>query len=132
MSPMVDEEIEDGVTRQEYVFRSQPRDNKEHPCPRNYSHANKLYLLGILLAELYLSEAIDLRLVDGHLEPSDSQQFTSNLDFVTRMEQYPEFGRSTLSLAPLISALGMLKKSNGPTLNSQSRSRNSTVSLTGS
>lgn len=92
MLPTVNERVEDDVTRQEYVFRSQSLDNKEHPCPRRYSHANKLYLLGILIAELYLSEAIDLDFVNGHLEPSNPRQFKSNSDIVKRLERYDEFG----------------------------------------
>ena len=51
-----------------------------------------LYLLGILLAELYLSEAIDLKFVNGHLEPSDQQRFKSNSDIVRHLEKYEEFG----------------------------------------
>ena len=92
MLPTVNEKIEDDVTRHEYVFRSQSLDNKEHPCPRRYSHTDKLYLLGILIAELYLSEAIDLDFVNGHLEPSNPQQFKSNSDIVKRLERYDEFG----------------------------------------
>lgn len=92
MLPIVNGEMEEDAIRQEYVFRSHSRDNKEHPCPRTYSHANKLYLLGILLAELYLSEAIDLNFVNGHLEPSDHQRFKSNSDIVRRLEKYEAFG----------------------------------------
>ena len=92
MLPTVNEQTQDDLTRQEYVFRSQSLDNKEHPCPRRYTHANKLYLLGILIAELYLSEAIDLDIVDGHLGPSNPQQFKSNSDIVKRLERYDEFG----------------------------------------
>ena len=90
MSPTVNENEDDDATRQEYSFRSLSRENNKHPCLRRYSHANKLYLFGILLAELYLSEAIDLELVNGRLEPSDSQQFKSNRDTVRRMAKYKE------------------------------------------
>ena len=86
---MVNENEDDDAKRQEYTFRSLSRGN-EHPCPRKYSHANKLYLLGILLAELYLSEAIDLELVNGRFKPSDPQQFKSNRDIVRRMEKHKE------------------------------------------
>ena len=92
MAPTVNENEDDDATRPEYSFRSLSRANNKHPCPRRYSHANKLYLLGILLAELYLSEAIDLDLVDGRLEPSNSHHFKSNLDIVKRMKECAEFG----------------------------------------
>ena len=85
MSPTVNESGDDDATRQEYSFRSLSRGDNKHPCPRRYSHVNKLYLFGILLAELYLSEAIDLELVNGRLEPSDPQEFKSSRDIVNRM-----------------------------------------------
>ncbi|MCJ1401440.1 hypothetical protein MMC11_004653 [Xylographa trunciseda] len=95
MPPNSNSNSSDGVTtRQEYVFRTQARDGQNHPCPRNYLPANKLYLLGVLLAELFLSEPIDLEVSGSHLRPSDRQRFQSNLDIVKQLENYEAVGKN--------------------------------------
>jgi hypothetical protein len=95
--PMLSMIPESGTTattaRREYVFRTQHSKGSSHPCPRAYSSSNKLYLLGILLSELFLSEPIDIEISTTGLRPSNRQRFASNGAIVRRLEQYYAIGK---------------------------------------
>jgi hypothetical protein len=80
---------------------SQGVEHDHNTCPRKHFSSNKLYLLGILLAEIFLLEPIDLEEDDGKLRPSDNQRFLSNLEILRQIEKNDATG----SRNPVVSAV---------------------------
>ncbi|GIJ86757.1 hypothetical protein Asppvi_005652 [Aspergillus pseudoviridinutans] len=73
--------------RLEHIFRPYPSTTQTCPCRPGLSKSGKIFFLGTTLAELLLSEPIDIDIIDGRLIPSATSRFENELDVCYALEE---------------------------------------------